>query len=93
MEELKNELDALKHKVQGNGKVEGSLEFRVIMLEASHRNIENEVKELKGTMRTSIKELEGAIDHRMNKFESLVSRIGWTVVLAVLGAVISSVLI
>ena len=82
MDELKAELYALKSKVQGNGKVEGSLEFRIIMLEARHKNIEKEVSEIKG-----------AIDQRMDKFESLVSRVGWTVVLAVLGAVISSVLL
>ena len=93
MDDLRKEIDALKLKVQGNGKLEGSLEFRIVMLEASHRETQKEIAEIKGTLENSIKKLEQTIDKRMERFEGIVSKIGWTVILAVLGALIGNVLI
>lgn len=93
IESLKRELDALRSKVQGNGKVEGSLEFRIIMLESNTQSIKKEIAEIKATMETSIKDLEQTIDKRMGKFETMIGRVGWTVIIAVLGAVVSNVLI
>ena len=89
--ELEQDHQMLKKKVVGNGSITDGLEYKVLQTSSELKLVQNTLNKLESNFAKSVERLEKESSERIGKTESIISRLNWVIVLAVVGALVGIV--